>query len=142
MGDVGKPDGMPLLSLTSILHLGLGLPWAFRVGPGTDSERAHLRDMIDELPTGSLLVADAGFIGYDLCRELLARQRHFLLTRRSRQAAGLGDRQHQRHGLEAIHRLFHFWKDVSRFSQVPRLFGSAYLRPGSNELDPNSGDWK
>jgi hypothetical protein len=79
MGDVGKPDGMPQLSLTCILHLGLNLPWAFRVGPGTDSERAHLRDMLDELPADSLLVADAGFVGYELCRDLLARRQHFLL---------------------------------------------------------------
>ena len=79
MGDVGKPDGMPLVSLTTLHHLRLGLPWALRVGPGTDSERAHLRDMADELPAGSLLVADAGFVGYDLCRSLLARKQHFLL---------------------------------------------------------------
>ena len=79
MGDVGKPDGMPQLSLTSILHLGTGLPWDFRVGPGTDSERSHLRDMLDDLPAGSLLVADAGFVGYDLCRELIDRRQHFLL---------------------------------------------------------------
>ena len=79
MGDVGQVGGMPLLSLTSILHLDLNLPWAFRVGPGTDSERAHLRDMLDELPAGSLLVADAGFVGYELCRDLVARRQHFLL---------------------------------------------------------------
>jgi IS4 transposase len=79
MGDVGKPGGMPLLSLTSIQHVRSGLPWDFRVGPGDDSERAHLREMLDDLPAGSLLVADAGFIGYDLCCEMLQRQQHFLL---------------------------------------------------------------
>jgi hypothetical protein len=79
MGDVGKPNGIPLVSLTTLYHMRLGLPWALRVGPGTDSERAHLRDMVAELPGGSLLVADAGFVGYDLCRSLLARKQHFLL---------------------------------------------------------------
>jgi hypothetical protein len=78
LGDVGQVGGVPLLSLTSLVHLELNLPWAFRVGPGTDSERAHLRDMLDDLPAGSLLVADAGFIGYELCRDLLARGQHFL----------------------------------------------------------------
>lgn len=78
MGDVGKPDGMPLVSLTLIQHLASGLPWDFRVGPGTDSERTHLRDMLDALPEGALLVADAGFCGYDLCREMLERGQHFL----------------------------------------------------------------
>jgi hypothetical protein len=79
MGDVGKPDGMPLLSLTCVLHLGTGLPWDFRVGPGTDSERSHLRELLDELPEDSLLVADAGFVGYNLCSEMIRRKQHFLL---------------------------------------------------------------
>ena len=79
MGDVGKPNGMPLLSLTVLLHLGTGLPWDFRVGPGTESERSHGLAMLDDLPPQALLVADAGFIGYDWCRELLRKSRHFLL---------------------------------------------------------------
>lgn len=79
MGDVGKPDGIPLLSLTSVMHLRTGLPWDFRIGPGDDSERAHLRAMLDQLPAQSLLVTDAGFIGYDLCCEMLEHQQHFLL---------------------------------------------------------------
>lgn len=79
MGDLGKPDGIPQLSLTGMLHLGTGLPWDFRIGPGIDSERSHLRDMLDDLPEGSLLVADAGFVGYDLCRDLIRRKQHFLL---------------------------------------------------------------
>jgi hypothetical protein len=79
MGDLGKPNGIPQMSLTGMLHLGTGLPWDFRVGPGTDSERSHLRDMLGDLPARSLLVADAGFVGYDLCRDLIQRKQHFLL---------------------------------------------------------------
>lgn len=79
MGDLGKPEGIPQLSLTCLWQMSTGLPWDFRIGPGTDSERAHLRDMLDELPEQSLLVADAGFIGYDLCRELTHRNQRFLL---------------------------------------------------------------
>jgi hypothetical protein len=79
MGDVGKPDGIPQLSLTSLLHLQTGLPWDFRVGSGTDSERGHLREMLDELPQNALLVADAGFIGYELCCEMIERRQRFLL---------------------------------------------------------------
>jgi hypothetical protein len=77
MGNLGKPDGIPQLSLTTILHLGTGLPWDLRVGPGTDSERSHLRVMLSDLPLNSLLVADAGFVGYDLCRDLLEQKQHF-----------------------------------------------------------------
>ncbi|MCX7421975.1 MAG: transposase [Planctomycetia bacterium] len=53
--------------------------WTFRIGPGTDSERRHLGAMFSMLPTGSLLTADAGFISYELCAELLRRSVHFVL---------------------------------------------------------------
>jgi hypothetical protein len=75
----GQHDGRPLLSLTVLQHLELELPWSFRVGPSTQSERGHLLEMLDELPEDALLVADAGFAGYDCCRKILAKQRHFLL---------------------------------------------------------------
>jgi hypothetical protein len=79
LGDVGKPDGVPQLSMTILLHAGLLMPWAFRVGPSTESERAHFREMLDELPEFALLVGDAGFIGYDLCREMHGKNQDFLL---------------------------------------------------------------
>jgi DDE family transposase len=77
MGERGQPEGMPLASLTVLFDLQLGLPWAFRVGPGSQSERAHLLDMLDELQM--LLVADAGFVGYEFCRRLMENGKHFLL---------------------------------------------------------------
>lgn len=61
----------PQAWLTVLWHVGLGLPWAWRQGPSASSERDHLREMIGELPNESLLVADAGFQGYDLWRTLL-----------------------------------------------------------------------
>lgn len=79
MGDLGKPDGIPQLSLTAVLHLATGLPWDFRVGPGTAAERAHLREMLDELPARSLAVTDAGFPGYELCVEMTEAKQAFLL---------------------------------------------------------------
>jgi hypothetical protein len=77
--DKGQPGGTPLLSMTVMYHLRLGLPWAFRVGSSTESERSHLEQMTDELPPDSLIVADAGFPGYACCRKMLEKQRHFLL---------------------------------------------------------------
>jgi hypothetical protein len=65
--------------LTVLWHMGLGLPWDYRLGPGTASERAHLREMAADLPPGALVVADAGFVSYVLCRRLLRHGRHFLL---------------------------------------------------------------
>jgi hypothetical protein len=79
MGGKGQLDGMPLVSLTVLYDLQGGLPWAFRVGPGSESERAHLKSMLPELPDRALLVADAGFVGYEFCRGLMAADQHFLL---------------------------------------------------------------
>ena len=44
-------------------HLPTGCVWDWRQGPGTASERQHLRAMLDTLPPRSLVVADAGFVG-------------------------------------------------------------------------------
>jgi hypothetical protein len=79
LGRAGRRGTGPQLYLTALWHMGLGLPWDYRIGPGTASERRHLEDMLPELPDGALVVADAGFSGYDLYRRLLAARRSFLL---------------------------------------------------------------
>lgn len=70
LGCAGKHKTGPQLFLTTLWHMGTGLPWAFRIGPGTASERRHLEAMLPELPRQALVVADAGFTGYDLYRRL------------------------------------------------------------------------
>lgn len=75
----GKPGTTPQLMLTVLFHMGLGLPWSFRSGPGVESEQAHLEQMIQELPEEALLVADAGFLSYELCTRMMRENRHFLL---------------------------------------------------------------
>ena len=75
----GKKKTGPQLFLTTILHMGTGLPWAFGTGPGTDSERNHLRDLLHLLPPQALLVADAGFVGYDLLAALFQSGSQFLI---------------------------------------------------------------
>jgi hypothetical protein len=61
------------------VHLQTGALWNFRIGPGTDSERRHLEQMLAGLPGRSLVVADAGFIGWNLCQRLKGARVHFLL---------------------------------------------------------------
>lgn len=78
LGCAGRKKTGPQVFVTTLYHMGTGLPWAFRQGPGTDSERTHLREMIPALPAGSLVVADAGFIGYELLAALLAAGQHVL----------------------------------------------------------------
>lgn len=79
LGCAGKNKTAPQVFLTTLWHVGLGLPWDFRVGPGTTSERTHASQMIEELPERSLLTADAGFVSYAFCRKLLMQGHAFLL---------------------------------------------------------------
>jgi hypothetical protein len=59
--------------------VGTGLPWDFRLGPGTDSERRHLLEMLAELPEKTLLTADAGFVSYALCVLLTEAKHRFVM---------------------------------------------------------------
>ena len=60
-------------------HMGAGLPWDWRTGAGTVSQRTHLRSMLDVLPASSLVVADTGFTGYELLQAILKRNLSFLI---------------------------------------------------------------
>jgi hypothetical protein len=79
LGCAGRAKTGPQVFLTTLWHLGWGLPYDFRVGPGTDSERRHLDTMVDGLPAQTLLVADAGFVSYALCQRLQAAGHAFVL---------------------------------------------------------------
>ena len=76
----GKLAPCPQLWLTVLWHPGLGLPWAWRHGPGNSSERHQLQQMLDDLPDHVLLTADAGFQGYELWNEIIDHG-HSLLIR-------------------------------------------------------------
>ncbi len=78
-GCAGRDKTGPQLQLTSLYHLGTGLPWAWQIGAGTESEQVHLRHLARWLPPDSLLVADAGFTSFDLLRSLRQRHVHFLV---------------------------------------------------------------
>jgi hypothetical protein len=78
-GCAGKDKTGPQLALTTLYHMGTGLPWDWRIGAGTEAERLHLRAMLSTLPEQALIVADAGFTGYDLLNQILASGRSFLV---------------------------------------------------------------
>jgi IS4 transposase len=69
----------PQMWLTTMWHAGSGLPWDWRLGPADSSERAHLLEMLPALPAGSLITADAGFVGYDYIRAIVDSDRELLL---------------------------------------------------------------
>lgn len=57
---------VPQFYVTLIWNLGTQLMWDWKAGPSNASETEHLEEMLGSLPSHSVLVADAGFIGYDL----------------------------------------------------------------------------
>ena len=79
LGCAGKKRTCPQLFVTTLWHMGTGLPWDFRIGPGTASERRHVEEMLPDLPPKALLVADAGFVGYDFVQRIAGARQHYLL---------------------------------------------------------------
>lgn len=79
LGCAGREKTGPQLFVTTLYHMGTGLPWDWHIGKGTASERDHLRLMLAKLPPGSLIVADAGFTGYALMQAMLERGLSFLI---------------------------------------------------------------
>ena len=75
----GRDKTGPQLQLTALRLLNTGLLWDWRIGPGVEPEREHLRDMLGALPSEALIVADAGFTGYDLLAAILRAGHHLLI---------------------------------------------------------------
>ena len=79
LGSAGKAGSAPTVWVTALVHLRHGLLWDWRLGKGTASERHHLLHLIPLLPALSLLVADAGYVGYEVARALRLARRSFLI---------------------------------------------------------------
>ena len=75
----GRDKTHPQWWITWITHLPTNLIWDWRQGPGNSAERVHLRQMIASLPKPLLLVADAGFGGFDLLSSLSRAGIEFLI---------------------------------------------------------------
>lgn len=71
----------PQMWLTLIWHLGLRLPWSWKIGPSYSSERTHVLEMLKEqtFPKNTLFCGDAGFVGYDFWQTIRASGHHFLV---------------------------------------------------------------
>lgn len=77
---LGEPV-KPQIWLTLIWHMGLKLPWCWKTGPSTSSERHHLMEMLQtrEFPKNTLFCCDAGFVGYELWKSILDAGHSFLI---------------------------------------------------------------
>jgi hypothetical protein len=71
----------PQAWITMLWHMGLRLPWCWRLGPSNASERQHVLDMVQTttFPLGTLFCGDAGFVGYPLWSGLVDRGHDFLV---------------------------------------------------------------
>ena len=71
----------PQAWITLLWHMGLRLPWMWRLGPSDSSERGHVMEMIafGKLPKNTLFCGDAGFVGYPLWSAIVQRGADFLI---------------------------------------------------------------
>jgi hypothetical protein len=80
LGTFGKEGSSPMIWNTSIVHLTLGFPFCWRFGRGGKaSERSHLVSMLGWLPASALIVADAGYVGYDVAAAMITAGVSFLI---------------------------------------------------------------
>jgi DDE family transposase len=84
LGQAGKSDSAPTAYLSAMVLLPLGLPWSWRLDKGTASEHKHLTQLLPTLPKKSLVVADAGYVSYELYRSILQAGQAFLIRMSSR----------------------------------------------------------
>jgi hypothetical protein len=71
----------PQIWITLLWHMGLRMPWSWKTGPSSSSERDHFKTMLIEqkFPKNTLFCADAGFTGYDLWKAIIKRGHSFLI---------------------------------------------------------------
>ncbi len=73
----------PQTWITMMWHMGLRLPWTWRLGPSNSSERGHVIEMLEnekkEFPKKTLFCGDAGFVGYPLWSAIVDTGKSFLV---------------------------------------------------------------
>jgi hypothetical protein len=71
----------PQAWITMMWHMGMRLPWTWRLGPSNSSERGHVVEMLEEeeFPEKTLFCGDAGFVGYPLWSAIIQSGHNFLV---------------------------------------------------------------
>jgi hypothetical protein len=126
----GKDKTLPQQQLTTLFHVRSGLPWTWRHGPGNAAERTHLREMISRLPRASLLLADAGFTGFELMRELMQAGHDFIIrgcgSVRLIRKLGYVYREHDG--------IVYLWPEAKRQTSEPLVLRLITLRDGRRSV--------
>jgi hypothetical protein len=79
LGRAGRTKTSPQFWLTTLIHVPSRAIWDWRQDVGTASERGHLREMLGSLPAGALVLADAGYVGFDLMSAMVGRGVDFVI---------------------------------------------------------------
>ncbi len=71
----------PQVWITLMWHIGLEVPWCWKLGPSNSSERQHVMEMIrcGHFLENTLFVGDAGFVGYDFWKLIIHEGHDFLV---------------------------------------------------------------
>jgi hypothetical protein len=113
-----RDEAPPQVWVTALVHLSLGLLWSWRLGKGTANERQHLCHLLATLPPGALLVADAGYVGYELLRALLAARHSFLIRLSSRAPLYVPDKSTLKNYSEG---LVYYWPQWAQKDELPPI---------------------
>ena len=75
-----QPRG-PQVWITKVWHMGLRLPWTWRLGPSNSSERGHVEEILaqEEFPPNTLFCGDAGFVGHSLWKAIKNAKADFIV---------------------------------------------------------------
>jgi hypothetical protein len=122
----------PQIWLTLLWHIGLRMPWAWKLGPSNASERQHVVDMIktQKFPEKTLFCGDAGFVGYEVWNTMIQHGHHFLIR--------VGGNIRLLRGLGAIRtrgEFLHFWpKTAFQRKQPPLVLRLLKFRAGRRDI--------
>ena len=117
----------PQIWLTLLWHMGLRLPWCWKMGPSDSSERRHLQDILvkQKFPEYTLFCGDAGFTGYDFWTSIIDAGHNFLMRvgANVRLLTKLGYHVRERNGIVYV------WPDsAARKKQPPLVLRLIHLK--------------
>lgn len=118
LGQASKPEAAPTMWLTALVHLATGVPYSWRVGKGTASERDHLKHLLSTLPLAVLVVCDAGYTGYALCAYMLQNSVDFLIRMSSTVTLYTTEMEPLETYREGV---VYYWTDHARKAGLPAL---------------------
>lgn len=117
IGVANKANAGPEMLLTCLFHLATRTLWSFTHDRAAGSERGLLPQMLPCLPADSLVVADAGFVGWNTIKALTDAGGHLVIRAGAnvRVLSGLG---HVRERGEGI---VHLWPALQQKRNLPPI---------------------